>query len=105
MNVKRISCLALILVLGICLVACGSPKGAYSDDSGLITLVFQDDQVTAKTGDVVLATGTFRVSGDQVIMTFTGQYADYLNNLASLTYDSGTDTLTDDAGSVLYRVD
>ena len=104
MKAKRLACLALIVVLGICLVACGSPKGSYSDDSGLITLMFEEDKVVAMTGDTVLAAGTFRVSGSKVIMSFTGQYADYLNSLGNLVYDSKADTLTDSAGAVLHRV-
>lgn len=102
---KRILCAAVALVLCLSLCACGSkgPSGAYSDESGMITFTFEDGKITAEAYGEVVATGTFTVSSDTVDLEFTGKYADYLNGMSGLTYDAKANTLTDGAGTVLYK--
>ena len=102
---KRILCLVLALVLCLSLVACGvkAPAGTYVDESGTITFTFEDNKVSASAYDTKVADGTFTVKGKQVELTFTGEFADYLNAMSGLTYNAKDDTLTDGAGATLYK--
>ena len=102
---KRILCLVLALILCLNLAACGSkaPTGTYTDESGMITFVFDGDKVTANAYGSEVASGTFSVKGKQVTLTFTGEFADYLNGMSGLTYDAKTDTLTDGAGATMTK--
>lgn len=100
---KKILCLALALCLSLAACAGKSPDGTYTDESGMITFTFQDGSVTATAYGEEVASGTFTVKGKQVSLTFTGEFADYLNGMSGLTYDSKADTLTDGAGAVMTK--
>ena len=103
--------LSLILVAMLCLSGCSifsgssdpAPDGTYTNASGTVCFVFEEDQLTLENQDGPFAAGTFIMSGLQVQITFEGPYADYLNSLGNLTYNAAEDTLTDAAGAVLHK--
>ena len=102
---KRILCLILSLTLCLSLVACAAkaPTGTYTDETGMITFEFVEDKVTASAYGNEVASGTFTVKGKQETLTFTGEFAEYLNGMSGLIYDAKADTLTDGAGAVMHK--
>ena len=102
---KRILCLVMAFILCLSLVACAgkSPSGTYVDDTETISFTFDGDKVSACAYGTEVATGTFTTKGKQVELTFTGDFADYLNALSGLTYNAKDDTLTDGSGATLHK--
>ena len=102
---KRILCLILALTICLTLVACAgkAPAGTYIDETGMVSFTFEGDKVTASAYGSEVASGTFTVKGKQIQLTFTGEFADYLNGLSGLTYNAKEDTLTDGAGAVMTK--
>ena len=71
-NILRVTALAIILVMAVAVLAsCGTKlSGTYKDDAtGLTTLTFDGDKVTAKAG-VVSVEGTYKIDGDKITLTF-----------------------------------
>lgn len=102
---KRIACLFLALSLCVSLCACTgkAPIGTYTDETGMITFEFSDGNVTASAYGEKVASGTFTVKGKEVTLEFTGEFAEYLNGMSGLIYDTKADTLTDGAGAVMTK--
>lgn len=72
MKGKMKSVLLLIVSLVILLTACGGKlKGTYTSQKGIAqTFIFDGDNVTMSAFGIN-ATGTYKIDGDQIVITYT----------------------------------